>query len=636
MIVPMTRVRILGPRDRLDATLGAVQDFGKMHLAEGATRIGVAPARLDARAARRRTQLLRLLADVDEALQALGAAGVAPPDVAPTRPTTRELADWARLAGRTKREALALHSRETALGEERALLERYREFLTIVLPAVRKVKDTPRLTSHAVVVPAAARQTLAPLGDALRQELGAEFTMTTHPLPGGDIAVLLVLPAEFSARLESRLAEARVPEVPLPQEFRDVPLDVAVPKMLARLLDIPNELAGIRDERAALARDRTGALRRARRCVADWLATAEAHERGHVTPHAFAIDGWVPDPFRHELEARIMAAGGPSMIVETVAREEWQAEDAPVALSNPRLFRPFELLLKLLPLPRYGTIDPTPFVAVFFPLIFGMMLGDAGYGVVIAVIALILHHRSAPGSLMRTITEMAGPCAAFTIVFGVLYGEYFGDAARRLFGIQAVLVDREQAVIAVLGAAIALGVVHVVLGLVLGAMTSLRRKPRAALGQGVSALMVLLVVAALLAAFDVLPSRLFTPAVIALLVAFPVLVFAEGMIAPIELLATFGNILSYARIMAIGTASVMLAVVANQMMGAMGSAVVGFVFALLFHLVNFAIGVFSPAIHTLRLHYVEFFGKFYSPGGTPYHPFRHGDSPDIHLNRVSP
>jgi V/A-type H+-transporting ATPase subunit I len=100
-------------------------------------------------------------------------------------------------------------------------------------------------------------------------------------------------------------------------------------------------------------------------------------------------------------------------------------------------------------------------------------------------------------------------------------------------------------------------------------------------------------------------------------------VILEGLLAPVELLATLGNVLSYARVMALGTASVMLAVVANRMIGAMGSAVVGVLFALLFHLVNFALGLFSPAIHALRLHYVEFFGKFYSPGGQEYRPFGH-------------
>jgi V/A-type H+-transporting ATPase subunit I len=128
---------------------------------------------------------------------------------------------------------------------------------------------------------------------------------------------------------------------------------------------------------------------------------------------------------------------------------------------------------------------------------------------------------------------------------------------------------------------------------------------------------------ALLAGIKVLPRAFFTPAVIALLVAFPVLVVAEGIIAPIEFLSTMSNMLSYARIMALGTASVMMAVVANRLGGSFGSAIVGAVFALLFHLVNFALGVFAPTIHGLRLHYVEFFGKFYSPGGVQYRPLGH-------------
>jgi len=67
----------------------------------------------------------------------------------------------------------------------------------------------------------------------------------------------------------------------------------------------------------------------------------------------------------------------------------------------------------------------------------------------------------------------------------------------------------------------------------------------------------------------------------------------------------------------------MLAVIANRLAGAVGSLAVGVVFGLLFHLVNFMLAMFSPTIHGLRLHYVEFFGRFYSPGGVQYRPFRH-------------
>jgi V/A-type H+-transporting ATPase subunit I len=135
--------------------------------------------------------------------------------------------------------------------------------------------------------------------------------------------------------------------------------------------------------------------------------------------------------------------------------------------------------------------------------------------------------------------------------------------------------------------------------------------------------MVVLVIVGLLAAVGVLPRGFFSPVIIALLVGFPVLIVLEGLVAPIEFLATLGNILSYARIMALGVASVMMAVVANKMVGAIGSVTVGILFALLFHLVNFDIAAFTPTIHALRLHYVEFFGKFFSPGGVRYQPFGH-------------
>jgi V/A-type H+-transporting ATPase subunit I len=199
----------------------------------------------------------------------------------------------------------------------------------------------------------------------------------------------------------------------------------------------------------------------------------------------------------------------------------------------------------------------------------------------------------------------------------------FGDFGQRTLGLHPVLFDRAEAATASLLVAIGLGIVHVGLGLVLGVVAKWRQEPKHAVGSAVSALMVAFIILALLAALEVLPHNFLTPSVIALLIAFPILVAVEGAIAPVEFLATLGNILSYARVMALGMASVMLAIVANRMAGAVGSAIVGLLFALLFHLVNFAIGIFGPTVHALRLHYVEFFGKFYSPGGTPYRPLAH-------------
>ena len=89
-------------------------------------------------------------------------------------------------------------------------------------------------------------------------------------------------------------------------------------------------------------------------------------------------------------------------------------------------------------------------------------------------------------------------------------------------------------------------------------------------------------------------------------------------------MGTVGNILSYARLMAIGMASVILAIVANEMAGAFGIAIVGIIMAVLLHGLNIVLAMFTPSIHSIRLHLVEFFSKFYEGGGVAYKPFARG------------
>lgn len=619
MIVKMSKIRILGPRERLPEVLQVLQDTGVLHLSPPRPTPPLLSIELTPSQQRLRRNLRRALADLD----AIGATLPLPPvpslDVEP--PTIADLARWARLAGRVRRMTDRLAGRGAVLEEERALLLKYRQLFA----ALESLLPTQSSQQHGRVYHVMLRPGQESGARVLRQELttflGDEFELRERRLAGGEIAVLLVVPATAAERTERLLAAGRVQDVPLPGPYRGKPLAEAIPGMTARLRSIPRDLAQIRKDREGLTRTHGPELARARAGFHDYSVRLEALPLSATSRRAFVLEGWLPGARRRRLADELAARVGDTVVLEEIGREEWKGEDAPVVLSNPRLFRPFELIVRQLPLPSYGSLDPTPFVAVFFPMFFGLMLGDLGYGAVLAGLGLLLHARSKPGSVLRTVAEIAGPCAAFTLIFGGLYGELFGDLGRRWLGLRPLLFDREEAVVPFLGLAVALGLVHVLLGLGLGVANALRgRHPRAALGRGLTALMIGLVVAALLASIEILPAALFTPSVIALLVAFPILILAEGIVAPIELLAAIGNILSYARIMALGIASVMLAVVANRMAGALGSAIVGAVFALLFHLVNFALGLFSPTIHALRLHYVEFFGKFYSPGGTEYHP----------------
>ena len=619
MIVPMTRVRIMGPRPMLAGVLATVQDVGVLHLTSAPEWGPLRGSVLAPPDSRRRRQLGRILEDVDSVLAEAPASLAAVPE-------QPQCARWARLARRTRRALRALDDRATRLREEQAMLLRFQGFFAVFESLGLDRAHRPGFTAFHVVLRSDQVDLLPSLEHALVEMLDGACETLNRALPGGEVALLILVRASEASRVEALLADTRVQEVPAPSGFGPTLVE-ALPRMRERVAAIPAELEALQAARADLLSRHAPQLRRAAIALRDRLGQLEALALTAVSSHLFVLDGWLPTDTEPRLSAALLQGFGGEVVVETLDRAGWHGEDAPVVLRNPRLFRPFELLTSMLPLPRYGTIDPTPYVAVSFPMFFGLMLGDAGYGTAVALLALILHRRSRPGTTLRAVAEVAGPCALFAIIFGVLFGEYFGDLGRHWLGLQPLWFDREAAIVPFLVLTLSIGVVHVLLGLALGVVAGAREHPRQALGRGLSAVMIVLIVLALLAAVEVLPRAVLTPAVVGILVAFPILIALEGIVAAVELLGSIGHILSYARIMALGTASVMLAVVANRLAGAVGSALVGALFALLFHLVNFALGLFSPTIHALRLHYVEFFGTFYSPGGTRYQPLGHSSSP---------
>ena len=617
----MARVRVMGPRSRLPEVLEAVQDAGVLHVADPDPAALLAEPALGPRDARCERQLHRLLEDADTALAHLGH-----PERPRTAPVPASLPRLAHAAARARRRGEALDATLTALHQEQALLRKYQAFLPAFATLRGASQGALDVSAYHVVLQAGRQGVLPALRAALTELTHGAFELLTAPLDGGETALLLLVPHAHAGAVERALRDARVEDVPLPRTY-GTSLVEAIPRMLARNLALPGELTGLERERAELGRTLAPALHAARAAAEDALVRFGARTHARVSPHAFLLEGWVPAAQVARLSGAIHRAAGPTVVLEEIRREEWHEQEAPVVLRNPRLIRPFEVVTRMLPPPRYGSIDPTPFVAVGFPMLFGLMLGDVGYGLLLGLVAGILRWRSAPGTTLRNVSEMMGAGAVFSVLFGLAFGEVFGDLGARWLGLHPLLFDRGTEITAFLGLAVALGAAHLLLGMVLGAVAA-RREPRALAGHILSALAMALLLVAVLAAVGFLPRQVRTPAVIAILVAFPVIVALEGIVAPIEFLSTLGHMLSYARVMALGTASVMLAIVANQVAGTVGSVVVGVVFALLFHLVNFALGLFGPTIHALRLHYVEFFGTFYSPGGTRYTPLaRHAPGP---------
>ena len=617
MILEMSRIRVLGPTDRLEAVLARVQDLGLVHLTEVEEREPLHLLGLTPEQSRHARAVKRAAENAHAALAMLGD----PISAAPASPTPLTLGRAALIAGRVRRWLERIEDEVRDLEEERALILKFRPFFATFQKIGESGLDLESIRVFYLVLREGGAEALRRVRVALRDTLGDGFELMSQPSESRETAMILAVPAERATEAERLLTEAGIQALSLPDQFEERGVGETVKRMQARLEELPESLSRCANEKRRIESEHGRELVEIRAYLEDHLATLEAMEKAAATKRAFVLEGWIPTVAEPQLEKRLRTDFGGTVEVEVVSSEEWSGDTAPVVLKNPRLFRPFEAITEMMPLPRYGTIDPTPFVAIFFPMFFGIVLGDIGYGVILGLVAFILRLRSSAGTKLRSVSEIGLACALFTIVFGFLYGELFGDLGHRI-GLHPIIFNREEAFFPFLGLAVALGVVHVVLGLILSAVQLFRRNKRHALGRGLAAIMVLLIVMALMAAAGMLPERFFSPLVIATLVALPVLVVAEGILAPVELVSTLGNVLSYARIMAVGTASVMMAVVANRMVGALGGVVVGVICALTFHLVNFVLGVFSPTIHVLRLHYVEFFGKFFSPGGSQYRPFR--------------
>ena len=172
--------------------------------------------------------------------------------------------------------------------------------------------------------------------------------------------------------------------------------------------------------------------------------------------------------------------------------------------------------------------------------------------------------------------------------------------------------------------ALAIGLVHVVLGLLLGVWTAARGHHRRQLASKAGTLLVLAGLFGLAGVTAAgFPALMLTPAVAALVVGVVVACVSQGalglLLGPLDLLGALGNVLSYLRLAAVGLASTYLAEVANQL-GARGPLLLGLLVATLFHALNLALAAFSPTIQALRLHYVEFFGQFYEGGGRLFAP----------------
>ncbi len=361
---------------------------------------------------------------------------------------------------------------------------------------------------------------------------------------------------------------------------------------------------------------------------------------GH-SRHAFVITGYIPEADLPLLEKELQALGPAALEVEDA-----DPETAPVKLHNSRFAAPAESITEMYAMPLASDVDPTPIVSFFYYLFFGMMLSDAGYGLLLFLGAWFLRQKFRPEPGLDRNLKLFQYCGISTIAWGLVFGSVFGNApetiAQTFFHVDFVmpkLIDPIPDAILLLVLGIGLGFAQILTGMGVKFYTTWRAGDKWGAVFDTGFWMTALVGGALLAAGLALPSVSFLSTVGAAIGAASLagLVLTQGRKkkGPMKVLSGVASLydvtgyvsdlMSYSRLMALGLTTGVMGMVFNLLGSMFGTGVLGAIlFLLVFlvgHALNFGINALGAYVHTLRLQYVELFSKFYEGGGRPFRPF---------------
>jgi len=342
--------------------------------------------------------------------------------------------------------------------------------------------------------------------------------------------------------------------------------------------------------------------------------------------------GWIRSRDLPLLEKIGDLHAGSTMIYRAVPGKDGDTS-VPVAYNHPRWLAPFRSLTTTFAPPRYREVDPTFFIAPVLVVTFGVMLGDAGYGLLLALVAAALLAGTAryPGST-RDFSFILLACGISGILFGILQGGFFGDLLPRFFGIAPpfAVIDPLMDPITILTAALIFGIAHLNLGLGIAAYSNIRagNLRKMLKEQGVWFLIQPCAAILLFAFFgwaEIPLPLLFASGAGAAAAAAMILTF-EGPLGFFSITGFLGDWLSYTRILALALATAGIAMTVNILSEMIGSVhpyllIIAILFAVAGHLANFLLQALGGFIHALRLQYVEFFGQFYEGGGRLFQPF---------------
>jgi len=482
--------------------------------------------------------------------------------------------------------------------------------------------------------------------DAFASGLPKETNVQLLMGPAGESVRFLILIPPAGSETLSRLSQARgVRLTPLPN------LAGTVPEELAALRSRSGELAARRKEIAA----RLTAISERWYPLVSALAEAleienrkaEVVAKLGATRSVFALEAWVPERDVARLETVIDRECGQRTYFYRVAT----TEEPPTMMSNPRGVRRFEFFVRFYSLPQATEWDPTLVFSIVFPIFFGFMLGDWGYGLVILLISLWMiagfpAARYLPKFGRNFVKMIMGPKGMQNLAYALLPGcaiaiglglyqdEFFGyRLLHQLFGYMGPDPASKANLPTYLLIAGFIGLGMVILGFLFGALKEyLHHHPRGVVAKSGGVLFAVGIAFFGLAVLHRATSVSAHPVLVVwyafIAAGLVMLLFGEGLqMGMMGLIEVVSHILSYTRLVGILLASVILAFVINSIGSGLvlGGTVVGFIAGLVIIVMgqsfNVIIGVFEPGIQGARLIFVEYFSKFYTGNGKVFRPF---------------
>lgn len=625
MNLEMLLINIVGLKTDLQATLHFLRQEGCMHIEElnDIPEISARPFSLNRDMLKGQEELSLLIARIGGLLDALGGMQLKPVFL-----PEGNIFDEARngvdeLMPKVK----SYTSQCDRLEAELTSLPRYEATLRKLLPIIPPSVHEPGNRSVGILVNREHIDILDLIGKHVVDLTQGSGEIVASDVDASTRAMLIVFPEKFTNEIEALLGRKDISRLRLPAELGEGSPDVILAALYRRMASIPDEIKDIKRKLSELSAQWCEKLVSWRTTLQDEIEATQILSRFGETDLTFVLAGWIPARDFENLVKVLKEKVGNAVFVQKLQMTPEMKKRAPVILQNPGIAKPFESLVKLLAMPRYGHIDPTQMMAFFLPIFFGMILGDIGYGLLVLVISLVFVRRFKAG-VVHDILIVLAMGAGWSIVFGFLYGEAFGTLGEYI-GLHPIWFDRAspEHVAGLLIMSLVVGAVHITLGLILGVWEAIKDKSRNHLlerGGMLLGLISLFLMVGVLTEF--LPKGFMSAGIAGMIIGIVLLSTSLGclgvIMGPIEFLTLVGNVLSYLRIAAIGLASVFLAKVANEMAGIVGNVIVGAILAILIHALNLVLGMFSPTIHSLRLHYVEFFRKFYEGGGKIYEPFK--------------